>query len=341
MKRLLTFALLSLFALTSTAFAGANDKHKTNNKSNQSQQQLVRDHRTTNVAPVVRDHRISNSIGQGKPQFGYNGLSKNDLSKTSGGVHVSSNGSIGRLPAAVGSKPLVSLTHPISPRVPPRDPRKLSSQDLVSQGAVDQRFTTVLGNGPVVRDHRKPVLGPVVRDHRISSSATASYQWPSFNQSGNATVRDHRGIGLASAAGGVMVSNSLRPRQPVDNTIYGVGPGPRDVVNAIGHGVNTIGRGVGTVGKTVVRTVDTVGTTVGRTVNAVGTTVGRTVNAVGKTAVRTVDTVGRTAVRTVGTVSRTVGRTVNTVGKTVGNAAGAVGNAVGNAAGAVGDFFGF
>lgn len=144
MKRLLNLTLLSLLALSSSAFAGKGNPHKPENQTNKPKP-IVRDHRTPNVAPVVRDHRTPNQPPK---------LVNSGQSNMSGGGYVNNNGIVQRAPA-VNNKPLTnSISQPMSSQTPPRDPRPLSSQLLVSPGAKDQRFTPVTNSGAVVRDHR-------------------------------------------------------------------------------------------------------------------------------------------------------------------------------------------
>ncbi len=271
MKRLFIFASLTLLALSSSAFADKNNKHKPQNQSNK-QQPIVRDHRTPNLAPVVRDHRTSSGQSKQQPK-----LVNPGLGKQSGGGYVNVNGIVQRAPAV--NKPQVPLTHSMSPQTPPRDPRKtLTSQDLVSHGAKDQRFTPMTGSGPVVRDHRdqsgygrypyygKPDVSkmsggvmvtqqtghsgrPKIVDSRVAVA-------PQLSPRGTPpVVRDHRVP--SSAAANYKWPSFSQTTSPVvrdhrgngsasaDNTIYGTGPGLHTVVDAASNGLTSVGNAFG------------------------------------------------------------------------------------------------
>lgn len=302
MKRLLNLTLLSLLALSSSAFAGKGNPHKPENQTNKPKP-IVRDHRTPNVAPVVRDHRTPNQPPK---------LVNSGVSNMSGGGYVNNNGIVQRAPA-VNNKPLTAnISQPMSSQTPPRDPRPLSSQHLVSPGAKDQRFTPVTNSGAVVRDHRdqtgygqhsypgrpnvsnmsggvmvtntnvkpskqgpKPLdtkvtvapdlsvrgpapivrdhrtmtsqnlVGPTVRDHRtpvagVPTNTVGNFNFPSINQNAGPVVRDHRTVSAQNALPVVRDH-----RQPVDNTIYGTGPGLHTVVNAASNGLTSAGNALG------------------------------------------------------------------------------------------------
>lgn len=278
MKRLFTFASLTLLALSSSALAGKSNPHKPENQSNQPKP-IIRDHRTPNLAPVVRDHRTSSGQAKQQPKIVNSGFGK-----LSGGGYVNVNGVVQRAPAV--NKPQVPLTHPMSPQTPPRDPRKtLTSQDLVNPGAKDQRFTPVTSGSPVVRDHRDqsgygryPYYGnPNVsnmsggvmvtesngrgRNPKIVDSRVAVA--PQLSPRGTPpVVRDHR-VSANTAnynwpsinqttgpvvrdhrgtngngQGGVTVTSTPGSR---DNTIYGTGPGLHTVVDAASSGLTSVG----------------------------------------------------------------------------------------------------
>ncbi len=233
MKRLLTIAALTLLALNSPAFAGKESKHKPQNQSNKPQP-IVRDHRTPNVAPVIRDHRTPNGSSLGKPQYGHYNPG-----------YVQTNGIVQRRPAAGNNKPQVpTLTHPMSPQTPPRDPRKLTSQDLVRPGTVDQRYTPKTGSGAVVRDHRNP--GGYGRQpyygQRPVSDMSGGVKVTQTNKPGTFPI-----IIKSPAAVAPQLSPRGTPpvvrdhRTPVDNTIRGTGPGLHSVVDAGMNGLTKVG----------------------------------------------------------------------------------------------------
>jgi hypothetical protein len=141
--------------------------------------------------------------------------------------------------------------------------------------------------GPIIRDHRtvtttkdvlkpKEATGPVIRDHRTTPEMVKSKDpiirttvmpggGPIRPIQPGKVVRDHRNG--AGGSGGIKVTASPKPRQTVDNTVRGVGPGPLDVIDAIDNGLSDISRGVGTVGNKVGNAVETVGTKVGNAVS--------------------------------------------------------------------------
>jgi hypothetical protein len=77
---------------------------------------------------------------------------------------------------------------------------------------------------------------PIVRDHRTMTSTAANYNWPSINQTPSPVVRDHR-TATTQNAGPVVRDH----RKPVDNTIYGTGPGLGDVLDAGMTGLTKVG----------------------------------------------------------------------------------------------------